>query len=1036
MAARLLAVCVLHASAPLQEIGEYHKFIELAYVSCLPIGSDGWTLELGTPMTEQDIENALIDQLKGLGYTYRPDIRDRDSLTGNFREHFEKLNLVQLSDAEFERLLNDLITPDVYAASQWLRNTNSFEREDGTPLNYTLVNTRDWCKNHFELIHQLRMNTANSHHRYDVILLLNGVPIVQIELKNVGVSPRRAMEQIEEYKEDAGNGYGNSLLCFLQLFIVSNREHTWYFANNNPGHFRFNVDERFLPVYHFADAENHRIERLEDFAGRFLTKCPLAETVSKYMVLVASEQKLLVMRPYQVHAVKAIMECIRENSGNGYIWHTTGSGKTLTSFKASTLMKDDPSIYKCLFVVDRKDLDRQTREEFNRFQVGCVEANTNTSTLVERLLSEDHANKVIVTTIQKLGLALDESARERYRNRLAPLRDKRFVFIFDECHRSQFGENHRAIKEFFPNSQLFGFTGTPIFTDNAQYIQVEGQKARFRTTEDLFGRCLHRYTITHAIDDGNVLRFHVDYFRWEGDETPQPGTPPYRETIVRTILGKHDAATANRRFNALFATQSIPDAIAYYVEFQRIQEELQDKNENYRPLNIACVFSPPANGDRDLQQIQEELPQEQEDNRQDPAGKKTALSSIVADYNDRYGTNHILVDFDSYYQDVQSRIKSHEWSNQDVPPGKKIDITIVVDMLLTGFDSKYLNTLYVDKTLRYHGLIQAFSRTNRVLNDSKPNGNILDFRSQKDTVDEAITLFSGETDRRAQEIWLVEPAPKVIERLADAGRKLFAVLEVHDLPPTPAAVDNLKGESAKVLFMQKFKDVQKLMTQLRQYTDMSKSENDRVEDLMPKERYEGFRARYLEMARGFRSEQETRNASPEVENLEFDLVLFTSNLIDYDYIMKLIARMTEEKPANQFITRERLIEIIQGDAKFIDEREDIAAYIRNLPTGKRMSETDIEEGYERFKQEREQQALVDIANQHGVDLSALIALVEDTLRRRVFDGDTLRELFQTMDLGWKVRTQKETALMQDLIPFLRKMAKGGEISGLNAYERL
>ncbi|TXT23520.1 MAG: type I restriction enzyme R subunit, partial [Gallionellaceae bacterium] len=476
-------------------------------------------------MTEQQIEQALIEKLGELKYSYRPDIRDRAALEANFRQHFEALNRVNLTDSEFARLLDSIVTPDVFAAAKHLREKNSFERDDGTPLYYTLVNIKDWCKNNFEVINQLRISTDYSHHRFDVILLINGVPVVQIELKTLQISPRKAMQQIVDYKHDPGNGYTKTLLCFLQLFIVSNRSDTWYFANNNSRHFSFNADERFLPLYQFASEDNKKITHLDSFADAFLAKCTLGQMISRYMVLVASEQKLLMMRPYQIYAVKAIVECIHQHCGNGFIWHTTGSGKTLTSFKASTLLKDNPDIDKCLFVVDRKDLDRQTREEFNKFQEGCVEENTNTETLVRRLLSDDYADKVIVTTIQKLGLALDGTNKRNFKERLEPLRNQRMVFIFDECHRSQFGENHKAIKEFFPNAQLFGFTGTPIFDKNASAQQIEGQQASYKTTADIFQQQLHAYTITHAIEDHNVLRFHVDYYKPEGNRPTPSGHP-------------------------------------------------------------------------------------------------------------------------------------------------------------------------------------------------------------------------------------------------------------------------------------------------------------------------------------------------------------------------------------------------------------------------------------------------------------------------------------------------------------------------------
>lgn len=363
---------------------------------------------------EKQIEENFIKRLCDLKYSYRPDICDRDTLEQNFRVKFEQLNRVHLTDAEFDRLLDEITDSDVYASSKRLRERNTFIREDGTPLQYTLVNIKEWCKNEYEVINQLRMNTRNSFQRYDVIILINGLPIVQIELKTLDISPRRAMQQVVEYKNDPGNGYVNSILCFMQLFIVSNQNRTYYFTNNSNQHFNFNADEQFLPVYQWADPRNNKISNLDDFSEAFLAKCKLGKMISQYMVLIASEQKLLIMRPYQIYAVDAIINCINENRGNGYIWHTTGSGKTLTSFKTSTLLKDNLDIEKCMFVVDRKDLDKQTREEFNKFQDGCVEENTNTENLVRRMLSDDYADKIIVTTIQKLGIALDPNNRNNY----------------------------------------------------------------------------------------------------------------------------------------------------------------------------------------------------------------------------------------------------------------------------------------------------------------------------------------------------------------------------------------------------------------------------------------------------------------------------------------------------------------------------------------------------------------------------------------------------------------------------------------------
>ncbi len=1015
-------------------------------------------------LKEQDIESKFIGKLQSLKYEYRQDITDRASLEKNFREKFEALNRVRLTDAEFARLLDEIITPDVFTASKTLRSINAFTRDDGTPLNYTLVNLKDWCKNHFEVINQFRINSDYSHHRYDVLILINGVPCVQIELKTLGVNPRRAMEQIVEYKNDPGNGYTKTLLCFMQLFIVSNRDRTYYFANNNARHFAFNADERFLPVYEFADEDNKKITHLDPFAERFLQKCALGKTISRYMVLIVSEQKLMIMRPYQVYAVQHMVKCIDDNDGNGFIWHTTGSGKTLTSFKASTLLKENDHIHKCVFVVDRKDLDRQTREEFNRFQEGCVEENTNTAALVRRLLSEDYADKVIVTTIQKLGLALDETSKRNkqrkkndqptYKEMLAPLSDKRIVFIFDECHRSQFGENHKAIKEFFPKAQLFGFTGTPIFEANASLQKIEGQQASLFTTKDLFHKQLHAYTITHAIEDQNVLRFHIDYFKPKeepGKKPPKPGEAIAKKAVIEAILSKHYAATGKRRFNAIMATASINDAIEYFELFAEIQKAMLEADPDFEPLNIACVFSPPAQlaenaeAKKDIEQLSEDLPQEQEDNKVEPEKKKKALEAIVADYNARYGTNHRLSEFDLYYQDVQKRIKDQQWPDEDLRkafpnvPHHKIDITIVVDMLLTGFDSKFLNTLYVDKNLQHHGLIQAFSRTNRVLNGTKPYGNILDFRQQQDAVDTAIALFSGEkTGQQAREIWLVEPAPKVIQRLEAEVQKLDSFMKSQGLDCTPSAVANLKGDAAKAVFCAQFKEVQRLKTQLDQYTDLEPEEKKAIERALPEEALRGFKGQYLETAKKLKEQQGKGSGKDDTDDpvaqIDFEFVLFASAVIDYDYIMGLIAKFSEKGPGKSKMTREELIGLISADAKFMNERDDIAEYIGTLNAGEGLSETAIREGYTRFKADKNAKELAAIAARHGLTTAALQTFVDGILDRMIFDGEQLSDLMAPLELGWKARTQAELALMEDLHPLLTKRAGGRDISGLSAYE--
>ena len=998
---------------------------------------------------ERDFEESLVTKLRDLKYEYRPDIRDRATLEANFREKFEALNRVSLTDGEFRRLLDEIVTRDVYAAARSLRNREAFVRDDGTPLNYTLVNIKDWCKNHYEVVNQLRINTDNSHHRYDVILLINGVPVVQIELKTLGISPRRAMEQIVDYKNDPGNGYTKTLLCFVQLFIVSNRAGT---RGTSPttthGTSLSDANERFLPIYQFAVEDNKKVTYLDDFADRFLAKCTLGPMISKYMVLIASEKKLLMMRPYQIYAVRAIIDCIDQNCGNGYIWHTTGSGKTLTSFKTSTLLKTNESIHKCLFVVDRKDLDRQTREEFNRFQENCVEENTNTAALVRRLQSDDYADKVIVTTIQKLGLALDENSkhnkqniaqgRSTFKQRLGQLREKRMVFIFDECHRSQFGENHKAIKEFFPNSQLFGFTGTPIFEDNATVRQIEGDAATLLTTQDLFQEELHTYTITHAIEDQNVLRFHVDYYKPKDIPALRPGETLAKQAVAEAILDKHDAATGSRRFNALLATASINDAIEYYEVFKQLQAQRQADNPEFVPLKVAAVFSPPAEGNKDVQQIQEDLPQEKADNRHDPEGKKAALKAIITDYNERYGTNHGINNFDLYYQDVQQRIKDQQFPNRDLPHkgAEKIDITIVVDMLLTGFDAVYLNTLYVDKNLRHHGLIQAFSRTNRVLNATKPYGHILDFRQQQDSVDAAIALFSGAQPDGAREIWLVDKAPVVIGKFKQAVADLGEFMESQGLESTPDQTNNLMGDDARAQFIKRFKEVQRLQTELDQYTDLTEEQRQQIEQALPKDELRAFRGAYLETAQRLKEQRGTLGgpANLKVDELNFEFVLFASAVIDYDYIMKLIAKYSNQDPQKLTISREQLIGLIQSDAKFLDEREEITEYVRSLTEGEGLDEAEIRAGYEQFKAEKQAREIESLAEAHGLTTESLSAFVDAIHQRMIFDGEQLTDLMEPLGLGWRERRERELDLMADLIPLLNKRAHGRDISGLNAYE--
>lgn len=989
------------------------------------------------PQKESQIEQHFIRHLEGLGYKYCKDIKDQTSLEANFRNKFEALNNVRLTDGEFERLMENIVSSDVYKASKTLRDKVEVVHDDGTTRFYPLVNLQNWCKNDYEVINQLRINTHSSYHRYDVIILINGLPLVQVELKAHGVSPRVAIKQIVDYKNDRANGYEHTLLAFMQLFIVSNEADTFYFANNPKEALTFDEKEQFLPVCRWADEQNKKVANLHEFAREVLYKCALGELISRYMVLVETERKLIIMRPYQIYAVKKMVECIENNSGNGYIWHTTGSGKTLTSFKAATLLKDNPNIAKCLFVVDRKDLDKQTREEFNKFQKDCVEENTNTGELVRRMLSDEYKDKIIVTTIQKLGLALDKKNQrlDKLRERFA---GQRVVFIFDECHRSQFGEYHRAIRDFFPRAQLFGFTGTPIFAENATRTKIEGREASALTTEDIFQKPLHTYAITHAIEDKSVLPFDVSFYRLQRDGSFDTGNVP-KEIIVEKILEVHDKVSDNRRFNALFATASINDAIEYCKIFDEIQLE-REKDSTYKPLRIACLFSPPAEGNRDIMQIQEELDQERQDNQVDPLGKKEALRRIISIYRKTYGGNFCIEEFDRYNSDVQQRIKRQ--GREDVPREQKIDITIVVDMLLTGFDSKYLNTLYVDKGLQYHGLIQAFSRTNRVLNDRKPFGKILDFRAQSaDALNTAVKLFSGERDKSkdAAKIWLTKSAEEVVELLDVAVQRLYTMMKSHGLEPEPEEVPNLKGDAARAEFVEIFKDVQRPILQLDQYIDIPPELQARINAIMPPEKRLAFRTAYLELGRELRqkgaaeSPDDASDPTDVMQDIDFELVLFASAIIDYDYIISLIARMVnEEEPERREVTREEIIALLRSHSNLPEDREDILEFVGHPEAINGRTADEISDEFRRFREAKWHRLVHQMAQRHGVDQGRLSDFIESTLDVMRYDDSHLSDLFTDEGLGWRDRVTKKNALRADLVPLIRLRAAGQTIDNLPA----
>jgi type I restriction enzyme R subunit len=673
------------------------------------------------------LEEQLVAQLQKLGYGLVL-IKDEKELVANLKRQLEKHNNIHFSDTEFEKVLNILSKGSVFEKGKTLREKQHILKDNGDNLYFEFIQTEHWCQNQFQVTHQVSAEGIYKN-RYDVTLLINGLPLVQIELKRRGLELKEAFNQINRYQRHSF-GANSALYQYIQIFVISNGVNTKYYANN-----RF---QSFKQTFFWTDIENKRITNiLNGFSTEFLEPCHISKMICKYTVLNETNKILMVLRPYQYYAVEALVDKVMHSRSNGYVWHTTGSGKTLTSFKASQILTRLPKVKKVVFVVDRKDLDYQTIREFDSFKKGCVDATDNTRQLVQQFTDD---TKLIVTTIQKLNTAI---SKKWYLEKMEPLQDERIVFIFDECHRTQFGETHKRIREFFKNIQLFGFTGTPIFSENA--VRNEFGK---RTTKELFGDCLHKYVITDAIKDENVLKFSVEYvgrykkkesateidIEVEGIDTQELMESPLRlEKIADYILANHNRKTHNREFTAMFCVSSIDSLIRYYDIFQK------KKEEGKHNLKIATIFSYVANeDDADANGfIPDELSVSEEPKVLYGLNKhsREKLDDYIEHYNKMFGTNFSTKDSESfynYYKDISKKVKE-----------RKVDILLVVNMYLTGFDSPPLNTLYVDKNLKYHGLIQAYSRTNRILNEQKSQGNIVVFRNLKNATDEAITLFSN-----------------------------------------------------------------------------------------------------------------------------------------------------------------------------------------------------------------------------------------------------------------------------------------------------
>lgn len=820
-----------------------------------------------TVQSEYQLENELIDQLQQLDYA-TVTIKDENQLLSNLKTQIERANgLVPLSEAEWKQVISFLNTGTVFERAKNLRDLFPIKFDDGTSKHIFFL-SEDPAKNIYQVTNQITINHRDYNgrtSRFDVTILVNGLPLVQIELKKRGMEIAEAFNQTQRYTREA-YWAGQGLFGFIQLFVISNGANTRYYSNGTTG-----IEFAFP----WADVSNKHINEIVDFAEAFLNQHHLTQMLTQYMVMLETTKSLMVLRPYQIYAVEKIIQHVQTSKNNGYIWHTTGSGKTLTSFKASQIIMQMPDVEKVLFVVDRNDLDTQTSREFNAFKAESVDSTDSTHTLVKQL--DQRHDKLIVTTIQKLNRAI---SNDRYLEYIDYLKDKKVVFIFDECHRSQFGDTHQNIKKFFGNAQMFGFTGTPIFEENSQ------SKAGLKLTTDyLFHECLHQYVIVDAIRDRNVLQFQIDYRgkftakgmqnnlgyedEVEGIDTKELYDHPKRlEMIARYIVDNHEIKTRNREFTAMFCVSSVEMLTQYYEIFEKVQAEKQKQDEEqgrlFKPLTIATIFSYAAN---EVVPVDEQNGLIQEEAADIPSqinqSSRDKLDRYIAKYNQQFKTNYNSGDqFYAYYRDIADRVKK-----------KQIDILLVVNMFLTGFDSKPLNTLYVDKNLKYHGLIQAFSRTNRVFNDKKPFGNIICFRNLKRATDEALALFSN---KEAQKVVLVPSYEEIQQDYEAAVQKLLKIT------PDYQAVDELITEEQQLAFIKAFRKVMRYNAQLQTFI-----EYDQDQTALDKQHFANFASKYADLCRDVRKTTKKEKVSV-LDDVDFQLDLLHSDRINVGYIINLL----------------------------------------------------------------------------------------------------------------------------------------------------
>lgn len=914
---------------------------------------------MGVYESEAKLEEKLIEQLVKQGYK-KVQIDTVEDLERNFREQINEHNKFRLeekplSDKEFDRLMIKISGKGVFQSAKELRQLQDIQRDDGTIAYIELFNTREWCQNIFQVTHQTTVEGKYTN-RYDVTLLINGLPLVQIELKRRGMDMKEAFNQIKRYKRHSYSG----LYKFIQIFIISNGVDTKYFANGDQ-------ELNYGFTFYWTDVNNERINNLEHFCLTFLDRCQIGKVIARYMILNQTEKMLLVMRPYQIYAVENIVSRALDTNNNGYVWHTTGSGKTITSFKTSQILAKEPSINQVFFLVDRKDLDKQTLDEFNKFKPGCVDLTNNTDKLIEQM--KDSTKDLIVTTIQKMANACSNS---KYAPILEKYKDLKTVFIIDECHRSQFGDMHRQISKTFTNAQYFGFTGTPRFKENPSQ---DG-----RSTADIFEKCLHTYLIKDAIKDGNVLGFSVDYMKFvdynsnqteedvmvEGIDTEEVFMADDRvRLIAQDIIDHHNTKTRDKKYNAVFTVSSIPLLVKYYNMFKSLNHDLK----------IGAIFTYGANEDLD----------------KNPEHSRESLDKIIDDYNKMYNTNFSSSTFDAYFRDICKKIKNTE-----------IDIVIVVNMLLTGFDAKRLNTLYVDKSLKYHDLIQAFSRTNRVESETKPFGNIVCYRTTKERVDEAVKLFS-QTD--SIDTVIMAPYEDYLNKFK------VAVSELLKITPVVDSVDSLEREEDIKAFIVAFRTVAKLLVSLKTFNEFDLDNGDTE---LNAQMFEDYKSKYYELYRRLSNDKEKSSI---LNDVTFSLELIQTDKINVSYILNLIRNVdltNEEQKKKDIEDIESKLVNITDDELFL-KADLIKSFLKSiLPTLK--EDDSIDEALDKHMNVEREKEIEKFSEDNNINLDNLKEIIDEYEYSGIFPDSLIGKSIDAPFL-------KKISIIENIKGFIRNLLK-------------